>query len=496
MSDWTVEKFVQRVLDLGLCDRRELELAWGSKRDPSLDEVIHVILGRELLTNLQVDRILRGERSGFYYGKWKVLYLIGTGSFARVYRAVHRDSGDVRAVKVLRKRYRESLPDLEQFLREGRMGAQLRHVNVVPIYEIDGDPRAPFMVMEFVEGENLRDLIRVRKKFDAASTAKIITDISSGLSYAAEKGITHRDLKMSNVLLTSKGRAKLVDFGLAAAGNLKNDKELADCPNARAIDYACLERSTGVRKDDIRSDIFFTGCIMYHCLTGIAPLFETKDRIQRLNFSRFRDIRPITQLEPELPLPVVQFLHRAMELDPSKRFQTPAEMYSDIKLVTQRLENPEPEVVSEGDGESNGDSGGNGSATPSPEEAAEGQGKTVLIVESHAETQNLLREQLKKRGYRVLIMGNPERVFSRFADDPDTADCVVFCTTELKDEAVESFNRFGHEDFTKDVPALLLVGVKRLADAAETGPHRALLPMPLKVRNLRLALHKLCTVAT
>ncbi len=492
MSDWTIDKFIHRVTELGLVVRRDLDQARSTtSEEDELEQFIKTLIGRELLTNLQIDRVLRGERHGFFFGKWKARYLIGTGSFARVYRATHRETGEVRAVKVLRKRYRESLPDLEQFLREGRMGAQLRHPNVVPIYEVEGDSRAPFMVMEFVEGENLRDLVRVRKSFDAVTTTRIIADVTAGLAYAAEQGITHRDLKMSNILMTSMGRGKLVDFGLAAASNLKNDKEIADCPNARAIDYAALERSTGVRKDDTRSDLFFTGCIMYHCLTGKPALLETKDRMMRLNFARFRDIVPAGQLVPDLPMPLIQFMARAMELDPKKRFQSAAEMNHEIKVISRRLQTRDS--TSQG----NAEDGGEGSQSldevlAAEKMAKEGGGKTVLIVESHAPTQDSLRDQLKKRGYRVMIMGNPDRVFPRFENDENVADCVVFSTTELGDSAVDSFNRFGAEDYTKDIPAILIVGTQGQADAAETAAHRALLPFPLKIRNLRLALHKLC----
>ncbi len=494
MSDWSIDKFAHRVTELGLVVRRDLDQARSvsAAGDDELQQFIKTLIGRELMTNLQVDRILRGERHGFFFGKWKAKYLIGTGSFARVYRCTHRETDEVRAVKVLRKRYRESLPDLEQFLREGRMGAQLRHPNVVPIYEVVGDSRAPFMVMEFVEGENLRDLVRVRKSFDAMTTTRIVNDITAGLTYAAEKGITHRDLKMSNVLMTSMGRGKLVDFGLAAASNLKNEKEYADCPNARAIDYAALERSTGVRKDDARSDLFFTGCIMYHCLTGKPALLETKDRMMRLNFARFRDIVPIGQLLPDLPLPLIQFLARAMELDPKKRFQTAAEMNHEIKVIARRLETRAsvPSTAADSKAEKSIDQ-----PTEAEKMAEEGDGKTVLLVESHAPTQDLLRDQLKKRGYRVMIMGTTDRLFPRFENEDNVADCVVFCTTELGDEAVDSFNRFGAEDYTKDIPAILIVGTQSQADSAETAQHRALLPLPMKVRNLRLALHKLCATA-
>jgi serine/threonine-protein kinase len=412
--------------------------------------------------------------------------MIGAGSFARVYRAVNIDSGRVVALKVLRKRHRDNLAEFDQFLREGKMGAALRHFNVVPIYDVDGDPKAPYMVMEFVEGQTLREMMRVRKQLDPLTAIRILLDIIVGLTYALEDhGITHRDLKLSNVLITSKGRAKLVDFGLAALqGN--TDKEIADTPNARAIDYATLERGTSVRKDDRRSDIFFCGCILYHMLSGRAALFETKDRIQRLNISRVRDITPIGEFVKDIPNSVMQILLKAMELDPEKRYQTPRQMAADCKQVIDILEGK----VVEPDPNAPKDSVRVDNNAP---DVPDGEDWTLLIVESHSGMQNLLRERLKRRGYRVLIIADPGRAISRFDDKPNAASCVVFCTTDLEDQAVEAFNRFGEAESTKNVPAILMLDAEQIhlaKDAQHVAEHRVILAAP-KLRQLRGTLLKL-----
>src|SRR4029079_8109624 len=213
MSDMTAEKLGQRITDAGLLDSRQLEAVWGElgTREVTLDQFTSLLMRRELLTNFQLDRLIKGERSGYFYGHYKVLYLTGTGTFARVYRAVEKETARVVAVKVLRKRFRDDGVMTEQFLREGQIGAGVRHPNIVPIYEVSSNPNAPYLVMEFVEGRNLREMVKVRKKLTPAESMRIIVDVLTGLAYAAEKGMSHRDLKLSNVLVTSKGRAKLVD---------------------------------------------------------------------------------------------------------------------------------------------------------------------------------------------------------------------------------------------------------------------------------------------
>ena len=185
----------------------------------------------------------------------------------------------------------------------------------MPIYEVVSDSENHFLVMEFVEGRNLREFVKIRKKLEPVEATRLMIDITRGLRYAFEHGLTHRDLKMSNVLV-STGQAKLVDFGLAAIDDTLSDELLADMPNTRTIDYAALERATGVRKDDTRSDIYFLGCIYYHMLTGQPPLTETRDRLQRLSKQRFLDVVPIRKIEPNVPDSVALVVNKAMMLDP------------------------------------------------------------------------------------------------------------------------------------------------------------------------------------
>ena len=158
-----------------------------------------------------------------------------------------------------------------------------------------------FLVMEFVEGRNLREFVKIRKKLDPVEATRLMIGITDGLRYAFEHGLTHRDLKMSNVLVSSRGEAKIVDFGLASMDETLTDDALADLPNTRTIDYAALERATGVRKDDTRSDIYFLGCIYYNMLAGQPPLAETRDRVQRLSKQRFLDVVPIQKADPSIP---------------------------------------------------------------------------------------------------------------------------------------------------------------------------------------------------
>ena len=487
METPTPEEFARRIVDLGLAERREVDHAMGELGggEMSLDAVVAQMQRRGLVTTLQTEKILRGDRSGYFYGEYKVLYLIGAGTFARVYRASKGDK--VFAIKVLRKRFRDEPKEMEQFLREGQMGLKLRHPNIVSIHEVVADKRNPFLVMEFVEGQTLRDLVRLRGKLPVDLALRLIGEIASGLAHAAGMGISHRDLKLSNVLISSDGRAKLVDFGLAALSDRKNPDQIADCPNARAIDYAALERGTGVRKDDPRSDIYFAGNMLYHMLAGVPALSETRDRLARLNVSRFQEIKPIQEYVPDIPGVVTQLLGKMMEFSPKERIQSAAALQAEVKRVMDILERG-PMKVKE-DGSPADTSHYEDDDVPTNE----GEGYVVMLVESKASLQNAIRERLKSRGYRVLIIQDPNRALGRFdpSDEPP-ADCVIFSAAELGSLALEAYNKFASDEHTSEIPSILLVDRRqtRIISEAHRGPRRQLLALPLKVRELRAALIK------
>ena len=402
-----------------------------------------------------------------------------------MYRAVHTGTGEILAVKVLRKRFSEDPVQKEQFLHEGRMGMKLRHQNIVPIYNVFSEGNNHFLTMEFVEGRNLREFVRIRKRLSALESTNLIIDVVAALDYAFRLGITHRDLKMSNVLVSSRAEAKLVDFGLAAYSQKLTAEVIANHPNPRTIDYAGLERCTGVRRNDKTSDIYFAGTIYYHMLSGHPALHETKDRVQRLATTRFQEILPITHHLPDLPRQVVNVVQRSMELNPKRRYSDPAEMLAELTQLRDRL----TELVRSGELEDDGafspDSAG---AATEPKVEQEGLRRTVMLVESNVAMQNVLRDQLKKHGYRVLVFSDTERALSRFQADIEVpADCVVFSANSLGEEALDAFNRFAEIPRTKSRPAMLLLDAKHklLEHKAVVAEHRSVVVMPVPMSKFR-----------
>ena len=167
MQDLTTEEVASTALELGLIDAAEMPGLWRDlgSHDVSLKQFGSACVRRELLTGYQWERV-RQATNGFFYGRAKVLYQAGAGSFARVYRAIAQDSGEILAVKVLRKRFSSDEIKGELFLREGRMGLMLRHPGIVRIEEVGKEVVSSFITMEFVEGQTLRELVKIRKGLD------------------------------------------------------------------------------------------------------------------------------------------------------------------------------------------------------------------------------------------------------------------------------------------------------------------------------------------
>src|SRR5262249_12455798 len=266
-------------LRLHLITEEQLQEALAEISHGATPSDLTAVLERKgYLSDYQTKKLLRGDTDGYFMGGYVLKYKFASGSFGRVWRAEDPRTGVPIAIKVLRRRWCDDPHKVDLFEREGKIGQTLSHRNIVQILAVHCDRATGehFIAMKFVGGANLRALLVLRKTLDVKEALRITEECASALAYAYSRGLTHRDMKPSNILMaTDGGTAKLVDFGLAeiAKGMVLPDDETAV---DRTVDYAGLEKATQVPAGDVRSDIFFMGCVLYEMLCGRPALPRTR----------------------------------------------------------------------------------------------------------------------------------------------------------------------------------------------------------------------------
>src|SRR5512135_3650851 len=240
MAELDAQSLVRRAVLLGLIGQEQALEARADADDGSVGALTRTMLRKGMLTSWQLERIKKGDPSGFFYGDCKVLFHLDEGTFARVYRGVRVTSGEPVAVKVLRQRFFTDPAALDRFKKEAEAGMERRHPNIVQILDYGERDRRCYMIMEYVEGANLREFLKIRQPLTPEAALPLMLGLARGLKYSFDHGVTHRDIKATNILIGSSGIAKLVDFGLATiAGEEKNESVMV---NRRTVDYSALER--------------------------------------------------------------------------------------------------------------------------------------------------------------------------------------------------------------------------------------------------------------
>jgi CheY-like chemotaxis protein len=456
-----IAQLAQRI---GLVSEEQLISVWEEigKHNPDPMKLVMALERKGILTPLLSQKLLKGETDGYFLGGYRKLYKIASGSFGRVFRADDLRTGRVVAIKVLRRRWSEDKAKIDLFGREGKVGMTLQHPNIVEILNINQDPGTGeyFMVMEFVEGGNVREILNSCKKMEPLKALKLIEDAATGLAYAFSRGLTHRDIKLTNILVSSQGTAKLVDFGLARI--FSDDKEQVD----RTVDYAGLEKLTGVKSGDVRSDIYFLGCVLYEMLSGRSPLEMTRDRNARMNPRRFTEVQPLTKADVEGAPGALQLVEKMMSLQPGRRHQTPSQLLEAIKGIRRDMES------------------GNAGASGPP---------GVFVVEADERLQEAMRKKLKELGYRVFMAIDPVRALERFRQQPYQGLVIDVGTTG--EDGLILFDRIMAE---ADKLGVRLGGIVMLtAEQAawqtkvKQRPTAAVMVLPMKMKQLNQKLREL-----
>jgi serine/threonine-protein kinase len=273
-------------------------------------------------------------------GKFRITREIGRGGMAAVYEAENIDIGKRVAVKILAAELITSRVVRERFIREARAAASIRSPYICDVYDSGMYEDRPFLVMELLEGESLYDMMTRVRQLDAQTTLRVATHTARGLSKAHEVNIVHRDLKPENIFLTTDEEghllAKIVDFGLAKFyESTGSDAQSVRLTREGALfgtpAYMSPEQAKGQGEVDHRADLWALGCIVYECLTGQTVWSVEQGVAMILAQIANSPLPKPSKLRPDLPPSFERWFERALNRDPTKRFQTAKEFAESLQ---------------------------------------------------------------------------------------------------------------------------------------------------------------------
>lgn len=323
---------------------------WKDERpgsDTRVDSFRRFLIAKRALTEYQAALVQRGRADGFFIAGYKILEQLGKGQMGGVYKAVH-NFGQIVALKVLPASKAKNQHVLGRFQREARLLTQLDHANVVRAFQVGEGNGVHFIVMEYLEGETLDEVLDRRERLPAGEAARLLVQVLDGLQHLHERRTIHRDVKPANMMLcpptgdttgdsTWDATLKILDIGLgrelfddetpegAIDTQLTQEGSVLGTP-----DYLAPEQAKDARTADIRADVYSAGCVLYHCLAGRPPFPETNIMTQMVKHATEAP-EPLAAVAPDAPKGLQAVLDKMLAKAPEARFQTPAEAAAALK---------------------------------------------------------------------------------------------------------------------------------------------------------------------
>jgi serine/threonine protein kinase len=283
---------------------------------------------------------------------------LGHGGMGVVYLAEQRKMERLVAIKVLNKSLLDDPEALQRFRSEVKAAAQLEHVNIVRAYDAEQVGDLHLLVMEFVKGHSLAEVLKRLGTLPVYHSCHYIRQAAMGLQYAFKQGMVHRDIKPHNLMLASDGTIKILDFGLARlannrvkdqallAGNRLKDSSLTQANTFLGTpDYVAPEQADDARQADIRADIYSLGCTLYHLLVGRPP-FREATVLDVILAHIEKEARPLHELCSEVPVELSRVVARMLAKDPSQRYQMPIEVAQALAPFCKREQKADPPASS------------------------------------------------------------------------------------------------------------------------------------------------------
>ncbi|VTS06767.1 serine/threonine protein kinase [Tuwongella immobilis] len=308
-----------------------LQLSQGIPAEPK--KLADQMVAAGLLTKFQSRFLLQGKwRNLVLNGKYRLLDLIGSGGMGTVYLCEHIHMRRRVALKVLPNSLLNHPTAVQRFFREARALARLDHPNVVRAYDLEKIDQLYALVLEYVEGLNLYDLVQQRGPLPPLVAAHYVAQAAWGLQHAYEGGWVHRDIKPNNLLVDRSGTIKLLDLGLARLLGSSTEGITQKHDQKQVLgtaDFLSPEQAISSSDVDIRSDVYALGATLYYLLAGHPP-FPTGSLAQKLISHQTKEPTPIQQIRSDVPPTLAAVLVKMMKKSPADRFQTPADILAEL----------------------------------------------------------------------------------------------------------------------------------------------------------------------
>ncbi len=330
------EWFVWDLRRSNLIDRGQLDQIIGDylQKNPGAEPpaLAEFLIGQGVLTDFQVERLLQGKTQGFVLGPFTLMDALGSGSMGTVYKAKSKNDNRWYAVKVLPRR---SMWNVRIARRKVRLFEQCRHPAVVPFVDVGTAGGMHFLAWPFVEGQALDKIVEKNGKLKAPQAAVYALQVAEGLELCHRQGLFHGILKPSNLMVSSDGQVRILDFGIGCLLAETEGESLVDTMSTAnsvnsGLDCASPESIMDPTNLTPLGDQYSLGCVLYYCLTGRYP-FPDGTAVEKMMCHQHKQPTPLVELAPDTPPEMLAIVERLMQKSPQARYADCKELMEGLR---------------------------------------------------------------------------------------------------------------------------------------------------------------------
>jgi serine/threonine protein kinase len=344
----SLDEFVRSLTDTGILPAEEVtSLVTSFSEDQAgidVEKLAKELVRQQKLTRFQASVIFRRQARGLRFGDYVVLDKLGSGGMGQVFKSENRQTGQIVAIKLLRATYTKSQRAVARFYREAETAMRLKHRNLVSVLEAGEWNGLHFLVMELIDGRDVRSVIKENGPLSVASAIDVLCQAALGLEHAHQQGIVHRDIKPANLLLDATGRLVVLDLGLARLEDPDEEGEGEDAGRLTmpgtflgTLEYVAPEQAVDAHDVDGRCDIYSLGCTLHYLLRGRPP-YRRENAAQTLLAHCHEPIPNLREEVAGIPERLAALFERMVAKKPADRVATMTDVVAELEACRRELQ--------------------------------------------------------------------------------------------------------------------------------------------------------------